>query len=124
MNEPDPVLSIYSFPGKLDGEYLQPFYDAVAAAIRAVDPERMIVFEPTTWSDHWPDGKIEPGAPTFSHVPGGDEYVNTSGYAFHYYSWVNKPNQHDYFVARGKVPIHPPLLHGNVTDPLNSGAWA
>jgi len=104
MNEPDPVLSVYSFPGKLDGEYLQPFYDAVAAAIRAVDPERMIVFEPTTWSDEDAKSKLGPAVthPTFSHVPGGEQYVNTSAYAFHYYSWVNKPDQTDYFKARGK----------------------
>jgi len=62
----------------------------------------MIVFEPTTWSDEKAASKWGPKItkPTFTQVPGGPSFINRSGYAFHYYSWVNKPDQQDYFIAR------------------------
>jgi endoglycosylceramidase len=41
LNEPPPLLSVYSFPGALDGKFLQPFYDAVAAKIRQADPSQV-----------------------------------------------------------------------------------
>jgi len=106
MNEPGLTYNFWSFPGFIDSHYLQPLYDIVATAIRKIDPERVILFEPTTWSDEWPDvvGKIFESH--LSHAPGGLVHASKSVYAYHYYSFANflrkqSPVQ-DYFEARAK----------------------
>ncbi len=55
----------------------QQFYDRLAQAIRAVDPDTLIFFEPITF-----DNKIPAG---FSHPPGGHRFANKSVFAYHYY---------------------------------------
>jgi endoglycosylceramidase len=92
MNEPSLTWSIYIYPGLTDSHYLQPFYDAVADRIHQVDPDRVIMFEPTTWSNEYPDYKItkELFKSRLSHPPGGKQYANRSILAYHYYNWVNK----------------------------------
>jgi hypothetical protein len=66
--------------------------------------ERLVLFEPTTWSDVDP-AKTHgiPTAPDFTAVPGGQQYANQSTFAFHYYSWVNKPDERTYLGERAKV---------------------
>ena len=49
------------------------------------------MFEPTTWSNEYPDYKIteEMFKSRLSHPPGGKQYANRSILAYHYYPWVN-----------------------------------
>jgi endoglycosylceramidase len=63
-------------PGVADAQNLAPAYDAVAAAIRAVDPLHSIYFEGVTW-DWFNVG--------FKTVPGGDEWKNRSVLSYHFY---------------------------------------
>ncbi|KAJ3376810.1 hypothetical protein HDU84_009388, partial [Entophlyctis sp. JEL0112] len=58
---------------------LQPFYDVVSVAIRAVDSNAIIHFESVTLiqKDDY-----------FTEVPGGSAYANKSVFNFHYYSSV------------------------------------
>ncbi|KAJ3385486.1 hypothetical protein HDU84_002236 [Entophlyctis sp. JEL0112] len=55
---------------------LQPFYDVVAAAIRAVDTNAIIHFESVTLIQQYD---------YFTKVPGGSNFANTSVFNFHYY---------------------------------------
>ena len=63
-------------PGVSDKRNLAPAYDALAKAIRDVDDEHCIFFEPVTWDDF---------GVGFEHVPGGDAYQNRSVLSYHYY---------------------------------------
>jgi len=63
-------------PGYADRENLQPLYQSVHEAIREVDTEKLIFFEPITW-DNFNVG--------FTQVPGGDEYKNRSVLSYHHY---------------------------------------
>ncbi|KAL0487854.1 endoglycoceramidase EGCSE [Acrasis kona] len=77
-------------PGVADKENLAPVYEVLSAAIRKADPEALIFFESTTWSD------FRVG---FDQVPGGDQYRNRSVLSYHYYT----PPQfsvHQLWVAR------------------------
>ncbi|KAJ3030375.1 UNVERIFIED_CONTAM: hypothetical protein HDU68_009300 [Siphonaria sp. JEL0065] len=85
MNEPwvgnaffDPLLADLQYANIHN---LQPFYDAVGAGIRSVDPNAIIHFESVT-----PIQK-DTG---FTKVPGGSAFANTSVLNFHYYSDVQK----------------------------------
>ena len=93
LNEPfagdiyeDPLLLL---PGNAGAQNLLPAYDKVAASIRAVDDETVILFEPTTWGMIFKSADRFAG-PGFSHVPGGSEYANRSAYSFHYYCWLGR----------------------------------
>lgn len=99
LNEPwagdiytDPTLM---FPGNAGSKNLQPSYTSVAEAIREVDDNSIIFYEPVTWgmvfpgdgsghnvtSNHW-------ASSGFTQVPGGDDYKNRSVFSYHYYCWV------------------------------------
>lgn len=84
MNEPfsgdvykDAALLL---PGVADRVNLAPFYEEVAAAIRAADPAACIFFESVTWDD------VVSG---FEHVPGGHAFASSSVLSYHYYSPPN-----------------------------------
>ena len=96
MNEPwagdvyhDPLLFL---PGVAGNKSLAPAYDVVAEAIRNVDTETMIFFEPIVWgmihdSEKTVQRLISSG---FEHVPGGSEYADRSVFSYHYYCWFAK----------------------------------
>jgi len=69
-----PTLMI---PGVADRENLQVAYDALAPAIWAADPDRLIMFAAVTWDDIVPVG--------FEHPPGGSSHANQSIFTFHFY---------------------------------------
>ena len=84
MNEPwlgdlctDPALAD---PKVADRNNLQPMYEVLNSAIREVDQEHVIMFEPVTLAN------LGSG---FTEVPGGEEYQNRSVFAYHYYSPPN-----------------------------------
>ncbi len=88
INEPfagdiyhDPALLL---PGVAGHQNLQPFYEVVARAIRASDPDHLVFFEPVTW------GMVLNGNITgsgFSGVPGGPALRPKSVFSVHYYCW-------------------------------------
>ena len=96
MNEPwagdvyhDPTLFL---PGVAGKKSLSPAYDQVAKAIRSVDNETTLFFEPIVWgmvhdSEKTIQKLISSG---FEHVPGGDDYADRSVFSFHYYCWFAK----------------------------------
>ncbi|KAL1510204.1 hypothetical protein AB1Y20_006534 [Prymnesium parvum] len=94
INEPfagdiyaDPTLLL---PGVAGRKNLMPAYDAVAAAIRAVDDATIVLFEPVTWGMILPTaaGALPKlGGSGFDRPPGGRAYANRSAFAFHYYCW-------------------------------------
>merc|ERR1719213_823541 len=63
-------------PRNADARNLQPLYDRVNAAIRAVDDDVLLFFAGTTWDD------LGAG---FTAPPGGEAYANRSVLAYHYY---------------------------------------
>jgi len=69
-----PVLFI---PGVADRERLQPAYDVLANAIRAVDDTTLLFFAAVTWDDIFPVG--------FTAPPGGDVQAPKSVFAYHFY---------------------------------------
>ena len=71
----------YPSPFSADRVNLQPAYDRVVAAVRAVNPNVLIFFAGVTWDD------LGAG---FSAPPGGDEQANRSVLAYHYYASVNR----------------------------------
>jgi len=88
INEPfagnfyeDPSLLL---PGVAGSKNLAPLYDKANDAIRAVDPEALVFYEPVTWSIMRNGKYIGTG---FDKVPGGDEFRNRSVLSFHYYCW-------------------------------------
>jgi endoglycosylceramidase len=112
FNEPGQTDTVWSFPGLTDERFLAPFYDAIAPEIRAEDPERLILFEPTTWSDEYPNTTLASSlfASRLPHAPGGRASAPLSVLAFHYYSWMNKgrgpsgsaPVRRNYLDARAR----------------------
>jgi endoglycosylceramidase len=83
MNEPwagdiykEPRLLI---PGAADHSKLQQLYDEANAAIRAEDPNHLILFQGVTWEVVVPIGEKH----GFTHAPGGDSYSNKSSLAWH-----------------------------------------
>lgn len=82
LNEPwagdviaDPELLV---PGVTDRKYLQPMYDDINTAIRAVDREHLILFQGVTWEIFGIGERYG-----FEHVPGGPAFRNKSVLAFH-----------------------------------------
>jgi len=80
LNEPF-AGDVYSrpslfLPSVADNENLMPMYHKVSEAIRRVDPDTLIFFEPVTWSD------LGSG---FKTVPGGDRFQNKSVLSYHFY---------------------------------------
>jgi len=64
------------YPTVADIKNLAPMYNNINTAIRQVDAEHIIFFEPVTWDD------LKVG---FETVPGGDEYKNRSVLSYHIY---------------------------------------
>ena len=79
INEPW-AGDIYSDPRRIftaESSSLVPFYDTVHDAIRSVDTEKIVFYEPLTY-DVWPVG--------FDSIPvGGEEYANKSAMSYHIY---------------------------------------
>ncbi len=80
MNEPW-AGDVYQSPKNLlpkvvEQTYLQPLYEYVHKAIRAVDDEKIIFFEGLT-IDYWPSG--------FTQGPGGESYNDRQMLAYHVY---------------------------------------
>jgi len=65
-------------PGVADKNRLQPAYDVLAQAIRAVDETTLLFFAAVTWDDVFPSG--------FTAAPGGPTQADKSVFAYHYYS--------------------------------------
>jgi endoglycosylceramidase len=61
-----------------DKNNLQPAYDVLTNAIRAVDEATLVFFAAITWDDPIPAG--------FTAAPGGDSQAPSSVFAYHYYS--------------------------------------
>ena len=101
-------------PGAAGSLNLQPAYASVAAAIRAVDDETLIFYEPVTWGMIFPgdggggDHRDAPAAGSgFSEVPGGPAYANRSALSYHYYCW---------WLSQGDEPM--PALEKKTCDGL------
>ena len=91
----DPLLFL---PGVAGRRSLQPAYDRLAEAIREVDTETTILFEPMTWGmikapNGTPVSKLLDSG--FEHVPGGSQWANRSAYSFHYYCWAAQSHKND-----------------------------
>ncbi|CAF1172342.1 unnamed protein product [Adineta steineri] len=69
-------------PGIAGEKNLQPLYEKVAKAIRSVDNDTLIFYEPVTWGVRLNGKYFGTG---FTHVPGGDDYRNRSVLSYHYY---------------------------------------
>ena len=74
-------------PGVAGRDNLLPFYDVIAADIRAEDTDHIIFYEPVTWGMIFNGTLLGPG---FDHVPGGKQWANKSVFSFHYYCWWYK----------------------------------
>eukprot|EP00750_Incisomonas_marina_P017671 INCI2329.2.p1 GENE.INCI2329.2~~INCI2329.2.p1 ORF type:complete len:340 (-),score=46.71 INCI2329.2:781-1800(-) len=86
INEPwagdfyeDPLIMV---PGEAGKRNLQPMYDYIAKAIRPVDEEHIIFYEPVTWGMIF-NGTVSGSG--FTQVPGGPDFRNRSAFNFHYY---------------------------------------
>ncbi|GMH58525.1 hypothetical protein TrLO_g832 [Triparma laevis f. longispina] len=79
INEPW-AGDIYSDPRRIfnaESSLLEPFYKRVHEAIRRIDDEKIVFYEPLTY-DVWPVG--------FDSIPvGGDEYTDRSAMSYHIY---------------------------------------
>lgn len=85
MNEPfagnayaDPTILL---PGEAGRRNLQRMNDAVAAAVRISDPDRILFFEPVTWGMIF-DGNITGSG--YTHVPGGSQFAARSAFSYQY----------------------------------------
>ena len=76
-------------PTIADKQNLAPAYDVLANAIRKVDNEHCIFFEPVTWDDF---------GVGFEAVPGGSDYQNRSVLSYHYYIPPDFNANFDFFV--------------------------
>lgn len=99
MNEPF-AGDVYANPLLFDPAYagshnLQPAYDVVAGAIREVDEQTVIMYEPVTWGMIGAPRKFASFDSGFSHVPGGKQYANNSAYSYHYYCRLYSPKDPD-----------------------------
>eukprot|EP01062_Namystynia_karyoxenos_P032379 TRINITY_DN2386_c2_g1_i1.p1 TRINITY_DN2386_c2_g1~~TRINITY_DN2386_c2_g1_i1.p1 ORF type:complete len:542 (+),score=170.39 TRINITY_DN2386_c2_g1_i1:83-1627(+) len=75
---------LHLLPDLGDRQRLQPAYDSLAAAIRAVDPDALIFFAGCTW-DRTGDKIVDILPFGFTHAPGGAEFADRSVNAWHYY---------------------------------------
>ncbi|KAI6660971.1 EGCase [Oopsacas minuta] len=78
-------------PGEADLRNLAPLYQKLSSAIREVDQNHVIMFEPVTWAD------LGTG---FKEVPGGDLYRNRSVLSYHYYVPPDMPFVKEQFEVR------------------------
>jgi len=104
INEPWPG-DIYKdprrlIPGFADKQSLVPLYERLHKAIRAVDDERLLFFEPAV-TDLWTSG--------FQQGPGGPSYNDRQVYSYHIYCGINdNKTDHDRrttIVCRGEDSI-------------------
>ncbi|GMH59992.1 hypothetical protein TL16_g02943 [Triparma laevis f. inornata] len=93
MNEPfagdtysDPTLFLPGIAGKKN---LARMNEAVAKAIRAVDEDAVVFFEPVTWGMIF-DGDIAGSG--YDQVPGGEEFKDRSVFSYHYYCSTFSPS--------------------------------
>jgi endoglycosylceramidase len=63
-------------PGRTDKEYLAPLYQRLHAAIRTVDNDHIIFFEPCVFDE---------GQSGFEEGPGGPDYNDRQVYSYHIY---------------------------------------
>lgn len=103
LNEPWPGdiykdLKLLVWPGKADKENLVPMYERVASAIRLVDDEHLIFFEPAVT-----DGALL-GYMGFERVPGGPLYNNRSVLSYHVYCGLTNPDGDPYNVGLCSTP--------------------
>jgi endoglycosylceramidase len=73
-------------PGYAGRHNLLPVYDHLVKAIRSIDNDTMIFFEPVTWATLFP-GSGDWGT-GFDIVPGGESEVSRSVLSYHYYCWI------------------------------------
>jgi endoglycosylceramidase len=71
-------------PGVAGRNNLQPLYNKISKAIRSVDNDHIILYEPVTWGMIF-NGEISGSG--FDEVPGGIEFADKSIFSFHYYCW-------------------------------------
>eukprot|EP00941_MAST-03F_sp_MAST-3F-sp1_P000622 g622.t1 len=100
FNEPGQTDTIWTIPGLTDEHYLRKFYDEIVPGIHEADPQRLVLFEPTTWSDEYPNKTHNIFRSRLDRVPGGSVWANKSVLAFHYYTWMNKGEYSDGGVTR------------------------
>ncbi|XP_074652974.1 endoglycoceramidase-like [Tubulanus polymorphus] len=72
-------------PGNAGRRNLLPAYELLHDAIRSVDQQTIVLFEPVTWGVIF-NGKYAGSG--FSHVPGGAAYRNRTALSYHMYCWV------------------------------------
>jgi len=110
INEPW-AGDVYEDPKRLlphytEQKYLQPLYQHLHKAIRAVDNEKIIFFEGLT-IDYWQGG--------FTETPGGSDYNDRQALAYHIYCPVDNNNSaiiaacnliDDYFFAMREKDAH------------------
>ncbi|KAI0207127.1 Endoglycoceramidase [Lamellibrachia satsuma] len=89
INEPwagdiytDPTFLL---PGIAGSRNLQPLYNVLNAAIRRIDTETLVFYEPVTWGVVLNGSRMGSG---FSAVPGGPDFRNRSVFSYHYYCWI------------------------------------
>lgn len=89
FNEPFPG-DVYRKPalllgGRADKEYLQPLYEKIQAAVRAVDASKIMMYEPVQFPDTFPIlGGIVSHA-GFTRAPGGPEMAHKNAMSYHIY---------------------------------------
>jgi endoglycosylceramidase len=96
LNEPWPGNIFQDFgllaqPGKSDVQNLAPMYEKLAAAIRSVDDDKIIFFEPTVTDE------VFLAYLGLTQVPGGSVYNNRSVLSYHVYCGLTNPNGDPYF---------------------------
>ena len=67
---------------------MAPIYEVLAAAIRSIDPNHIIFYEPVTWGVFNEQFLSGTG---FLQVPGGSAYQSLSIMSYHYYCWILTP---------------------------------
>ncbi|GMH53532.1 hypothetical protein TL16_g01472 [Triparma laevis f. inornata] len=91
INEPWPGNVIrhpsLMLPGNAGRKSLMPSYDFVAEAIREVDEDHLIFYEPVTWGMIF-NGEVSGSG--FDRVPGGDQWKDKSVLSYHYYCWFQR----------------------------------
>ena len=86
-----PLLMVpYPSPTNADRVNMQPTYDKVNEAVRAVDEDVLLFVAGVTWGDY---------GSGFSAAPGGDTYSNRTVVTYHFY----EPPQH---TAHEQVSSH------------------
>ena len=103
INEPwagnvwkNPLLFL---PGKAGSQNLLPMYHKIARAIREVDNDTIIMYEPVTWGYVLNGETLGTG---MEMVPGGPEFMDRSALSYHLYCWIHDGN-HDPLTLFQKV---------------------